>query len=47
MGARRGEEYLERLRSQGPEVWLGSERVADVTSHPSIGPAAHTLAGLY
>ena len=47
MGARTGAEYLEKLRTQGPEVWLGNEKVDDVTSHPVIGPAAHTFAGLY
>ena len=47
MGARTGEAYLEALRTNGPEVWLGRDRVVDVTSHPAIGPAAHTLAGLY
>jgi len=47
MGARTGAEYLERLRAHGPEVWLGKEKVEDITSHPAIGPAAHTLASLY
>ena len=47
MGARTGAEYLERLRTHGPEVWLGKEKVEDITSHPAIGPAAHTLASLY
>ncbi len=47
MGARSGAEYLQKLRTQGPEVWLGDQKVDDVTSHPVIGPAAHTFAGLY
>ena len=47
LGARRGRDYLEGLKARGAEVWLGSERVEDVTSHPAIGPAARTLARLY
>ena len=47
MGARTGQEYLESIKSRGPEVWLGAERVQDVTAHPAIGPAARELAHLY
>ncbi len=47
MGARTGQAYLDTLRTQGPEVWLGAERIADVTSHPALGAAAHELARLY
>jgi 4-hydroxyphenylacetate 3-monooxygenase oxygenase component len=45
--ARTGHDYLTRLREQGPEVWVGAERVRDVTSHPALGPAAKEIARLY
>jgi 4-hydroxyphenylacetate 3-monooxygenase len=47
MGARRGSAYLEQLRTHGPEVWLGGQRVEDVTSHPALAPVARELARLY
>jgi 4-hydroxyphenylacetate 3-monooxygenase len=47
MGARRGSAYLEQLRTHGPEVWLGGQRVEDVTRHPALAPAARELAHLY
>ena len=46
MGARTGSEFLAGLRD-GREVWLGGERVADVTTHPSLTGAAHSIAGIY
>jgi 4-hydroxyphenylacetate 3-monooxygenase len=45
MGACTGAEYLARLRD-GREVWLGGERVADVTTHPALARGARTLARL-
>ena len=47
MGARTGQEYLARLREHGPEVWIGDERVKDVTAHPATAAAARELARLY
>jgi|FaiFalDrversion3_1042247.scaffolds.fasta_scaffold00241_5 4-hydroxyphenylacetate 3-monooxygenase len=47
MGARTGKEYLERLAKEGPEVWLGEERVRDVTAHPALREAAFQIARLY
>ena len=44
MGIRTGEEYLAGLRDDR-DVWIGGERVADVTAHPGIRRAAETLAG--
>src|SRR5262245_39759673 len=41
-----GKEKLERMRD-GREVYVGSERVADVTGHPAFRNAAHTIAALY
>ena len=39
MPARTGQQYLDGLREQEREVWLGGERVRDVTTHPA-SPAA-------
>lgn len=47
MGARTGAEYLARLRAQGPEVWIGADRIEDVTAHPATRAAAQELARLY
>src|SRR5436190_23666123 len=43
---RTGKEYLESLRD-GRVVFIGSERVDDVTSHPACRNAAATVAALY
>ena len=47
MGARTGAEYLEGLRAHPAEVWLGNERVADVTGHPALARGALSVAHLY
>ena len=47
MGARTGEQFLERLRKTSRMVWLGNERVDDVTAHPELAGAASTLAGVF
>ena len=47
MGARTGEEFLKGLRSRGREVWLGDERVDDVTDHPALAGAAQALAEVF
>jgi 4-hydroxyphenylacetate 3-monooxygenase len=47
MPARTGREYLQGLRDQEREVWLGGERVKDVTSHPGLRRGALTIAALY
>jgi len=41
-----GAEYLESMRD-GREVWIGGERVADVTEHPAFRNAARSVARLY
>ncbi len=46
MAVRTGEEFLAGLRD-GRRVWLGGERVADVTAHPELAGFARTLAGVY
>jgi 4-hydroxyphenylacetate 3-monooxygenase len=47
MGARTGSEYLERLAQHSPEVWIGNERVDDVTTHWATAAAAREIARLY
>lgn len=46
MGARGSEEYVEGLRD-GREVWLGGERVADVTTHPAFRGSIAGMAGYF
>jgi 4-hydroxyphenylacetate 3-monooxygenase len=41
-----GSEYLAQLRD-GRAVYVGSERIDDVTSHPAFKNAAHSIAELY
>ena len=47
MGARTGKQYLAGLREQEREVWLGGERVKDVTTHPGLKGGARAIAALY
>ena len=47
MSARTGKQFLERLRTTKRQLWLGGERVDDVTTHPSLAGAAQTLAGVF
>src|SRR5262245_55865775 len=47
MGARTGEQFLEKLRKTRRTVWLGDERVDDVTAHPALAGAASTLADVF
>ena len=42
-GIRTGAQYLDGLRDDR-DVWLRGERVADVTTHPTLCRGAHTLA---
>ena len=41
-----GKEKLERMRD-GRAIYIGAERVDDVTCHPAFKNAAQTIAGLY
>ncbi len=43
---RTGKEHLERLRD-GRVVYVGNERIDDVTTHPAFCNAARTIASLY
>src|SRR6476620_11513066 len=47
MPARTGRQYLNGLREQDVEVWLGGERVKDVTTHPGLANGARAIASLY
>ena len=47
MGARNGTEYVAGLRGDGREVWLGGERVRDVTEHPAFAGSLLGMAGFY
>jgi 4-hydroxyphenylacetate 3-monooxygenase len=47
MGARSGSNYLSTLKKLNAEIWLGGERVAEVTSHPALRNCARSIASLY
>jgi 4-hydroxyphenylacetate 3-monooxygenase len=47
MPARTGQQYINGLREQEREVWLGGERVRDVTTHKGLSGGVRAVAGLY
>ncbi|HEX3410056.1 MAG TPA: 4-hydroxyphenylacetate 3-monooxygenase, oxygenase component [Candidatus Binataceae bacterium] len=47
MGARSGNNYLSALRRLKAEVWIGGQRVEDVTTHPALVHGARSVASLY
>jgi aromatic ring hydroxylase len=47
MPARTGDAYLKGLKSSTRELWLGGERVDDVTEHPSLAGGADAIASYY
>src|SRR5712691_5124160 len=47
MPARTGQEYIQGLQQQEREVWLGGERVKDVTTHPGLANGVRAVAALY
>ncbi len=47
MPARTGSEFIAGLRSEPREVYIGGERVSDVTAHPAFSGIIETLAHLY
>lgn len=47
MPARTGAEYLQGLKERRTEVWLGNERIQDVTAHPALRRCARSVAHLY
>jgi 4-hydroxyphenylacetate 3-monooxygenase len=46
-GARRGEDFLRRLREYPRSIWHRGELVTDVTTHSAFRGCVHTLARLY
>jgi len=47
MGARTGEQFLDGLRGDGRELWLGAERILDATTHPDLAGGARALADVF
>ena len=47
LGARRGEQVLQRLRERPPTLWYHGEQIQDVTTHPALRGGVQTLARLY
>ena len=47
MPARSGDQFLKGLRARNREIWLGDERVDDVTTHPQLEGAANSLARVF
>src|SRR3990172_711952 len=47
MGARMGEDVLQKIRDDSPEIWYRGERVADPTRHPAFKNGMKSLAALY
>src|SRR2546430_9149060 len=47
MPARTGQQYIDGLRAQEREVWLGGERVREVTKHEGLAGGVHAIAQLY
>jgi 4-hydroxyphenylacetate 3-monooxygenase len=47
MGARSGNNYLSAMRKLKADVWIGGQRVEDVTIHPAFVHCARSLASLY
>jgi len=47
MGARSGSNYLSALKKLKAEIWLGGERVGEVTSQPAFRNCARSIASLY
>ena len=47
MPARTGQQYIDGLRAQEREIWLGGERVRDVTRHQGLSGGVKAIASLY
>ena len=47
MPARNGRQYLDGLRAQERALYMGGERVRDVTTHPGLASGARAVAALY
>lgn len=47
MSARNGESYLKGLRATNREIWMGGERIDDVSEHPKLKAGAEAIAAYY
>ena len=47
MATRTGTDYVDGLRGDGREVWIGGERVHDVTAHPAFRGSLRGMAGFF
>src|SRR5438093_9784845 len=47
MPARTGQDYIKGLKEQEREIWLGGERIKDVTTHPGLHHGVQAIASLY
>ena len=47
MGARRGEQVIQRLKEQPPEIWHRGAKIADITTEPGFANGVKSLAELY
>jgi 4-hydroxyphenylacetate 3-monooxygenase len=47
MAARKGEQVIQKLAQDSPEIWHRGERVRDVTTHPAFKNGVRSLADLY
>ncbi|HLE78515.1 MAG TPA: 4-hydroxyphenylacetate 3-monooxygenase, oxygenase component [bacterium] len=47
MPARTGQQFIDGLRAQPREVWIGGERVSDITTHPAFRNITRSVAALY
>jgi 4-hydroxyphenylacetate 3-monooxygenase len=47
MPARTGHDYLNGLKATTREMWLGGERIDNVTDHPLLAPGAEAIAAYY
>ncbi len=47
MGARKGQDYINRLQEEPPEIWYKGEKVEDVTEHPGFRNGVRSIAELY
>ena len=47
MPARSGQQYINNLSNNTAEVWIGGEKVKDVTTHPAFQNGVRSLAALY
>ena len=47
MGARNGQQYIQRLREHPPALYMRGERINDPTTHPGLSGGVKTVARLY